>query len=153
MLSCDIREAPDFARPRFYVLFRSTSSQSRIPIPATRTTAQDGHLAHSKRNTHLCQTRQIHQSQIEHVWAVYAEVNGELADALVLAGDAECLLLNLAANLVEVGVALVYVKELAPFGVVGWRVRDGGVDELEDEWSPGNDALAAGEEIASDDAR
>ena len=61
-------------------------------------------------------------------------------------------MLNLAADLVEVGVALVYVKELAPFGVVGWRVRDGGVDELEDEWSPGDDALAAREEVTADDA-
>ena len=82
-------------------------------------------------------------------------MDGELADALVLARDAEGFLLDLAADLVEVGVALVYVEELAPFGVVGGgrgRVGDGGVDELEDERSAGDDALAAGEEVASDDA-
>ena len=79
-------------------------------------------------------------------------MDGELADALVLARDTERLLLNLAADLVEVGVALVYVKELAPFGVVGWCVGNGGVDELEDQRSAGDDSLSAGEEVASDDA-
>ena len=79
-------------------------------------------------------------------------MNGELADALVLARDPERLLLDLPPDLVEVRVALVYVQELAPLGVVGWCLGDGGVDELEDEWSAGDDALATGEEVASDDA-
>ena len=114
--------------------------------------AHTARASEQKQNTHLCQTRQVHQRQVKHVRAVYAEMDEELADALVLARDAECLLLDLAANLVEVGVALVYVEELAPFGVVGWRVGDGGVDELEDERSSGDDALATGEEIASNNA-
>ena len=103
-------------------------------------------------STHLCQTGQIHEGEVEYVRAVYAEVDGELADALVLARDAERLLLDLAANLVEVGVALVYVKELAPFGVVGWRVGDGGVDELEDERPTRDNALPPRKEVATDDS-
>ena len=120
--------------------------------PRTSGRRKKGGGSPSTKRTHLCQPREIDEGKVEHVGAVYAEVDGELADALVLARDAERLLLDLAANLVEVGVALVYVKELAPFGVVGWRVGDGGVDELEDERSSGDDALATREEIASDDA-
>ena len=76
----------------------------------------------------------------------------ELADALVLASDAEGLLLDLAADLVEVGVAFVYVEELAPFRDIGVAFGGWGVDELEDERSAGDDAGAAGEEVAADDA-
>ena len=76
----------------------------------------------------------------------------ELADALVLASDAEGLLLDLAADLVEVGVAFVYVEELAPFCDIGVAFGGWGVDELEDERSAGDDAGAAGEEVAADDA-
>ena len=103
-------------------------------------------------HTHLRQTRQIHQGEIEYIGTVYPQVNGELADALVLARDAERLLLNLAANLVEVGVAFVYVEELAPFRDVRVAFGGWGVDELEDERSVGDDAGAAGEEVAADDA-
>lgn len=67
-------------------------------------------------------------------------MNRQLADALVLARDAERLLLDLAADLVEVGVALVDVEELAPLLEVLRRVRHGGVDELEDERPAGDDA-------------
>ena len=43
----------------------------------------------------------------------------KFADALVLTSDAEGLLLDLAADFVEVGVAFVYVEELAPFCDIG----------------------------------
>ena len=79
-------------------------------------------------------------------------MDGELADALILTSDPEGLLLDLAADLVEVSVAFVYVKELAPFCDIGVAFGGGGVDELEDERSAGDDAGAAGEEVAADDA-
>lgn len=77
-------------------------------------------------------------------------MNGELADALVLARNAERLLLDLAADLVEVRIALVDVQELAPLLELLWRVRRGRVDELEDERPAGDDAGAAREEVAAD---
>ena len=104
------------------------------------------------KHTHLCQTREIDKSEVEHVGAVYAEVDGELADALVLAGDAEGLLLDLLADVVKVGVAPVEVEELAPLGAVARGVGRGGVDQLEHERAAGDDALAAREEVAADNA-
>lgn len=70
-------------------------------------------------------------------------MNGKLADTLVLPGDTERLLLNLATDVVEVRIPLVDVEELAPFLQVGGRFRCGCVDELEDEWPTGDDALTA----------
>ena len=102
-------------------------------------------------SAHLCQTWQVHQRQVEDVRAVYPQVDGELADALVLASDAEGLLLDLAADVVKVGVSLVDVQELAPLLEVAGRVGHGRVDELEDERPAGDDALAAWEEVAADD--
>lgn len=103
-------------------------------------------------SAHLCQAGKVYEGQVEDVGAVYAEVDGELADALVLASDAEGLLLDLAADVVEVGVAFVDVEELAPFCDVGRVVGDESVNELEDEGSAGDDAGAAGEEVTADDA-
>ena len=88
----------------------------------------------------------------EHARALHANMNGELADALVLTSDAESLLLDLATDLVEIGVAFVYVEELAPFCDIGVAFGGRGVDELEDERSAGDDAGATGEEVAADDA-
>ena len=110
-----------------------------------------GRSVHKTKATHFCQAGQVDQGQIEDIGAVYPEVDGELADALVLACDAEGLLLDLAADVVEVGVALVDVEELAPLLEVARRVGHGRVDELEDERPAGDDALAAREEVAADD--
>ena len=76
----------------------------------------------------------------------------ELADTLVLARDTESFCLDLLADIVEVGEAFVHMEELAPFCKLGWVFGDGGVDELEDERAVGDDAGAAGEEVAADDA-
>ncbi len=59
--------------------------------------------------THLRQTRQVHQRQVQHVRAVYAEMDGEFADALVLPSDPERLLLDFAPYLAEVGETFVDV--------------------------------------------
>ena len=104
------------------------------------------------KRTHLCQPREIDEGKVEHVGTIYAEVDGKLADALVLAGDAEGLLLDLLADVVKVGVAPVEVEELAPLGAVARGVGRGGVDQLEHERAAGDDALAAREEVAADDA-
>lgn len=69
------------------------------------------------KSAHLCQTRQINQRQVKHIRAVYPEVNGQLADTLVLPSDSERLLLDLFPYLVELRKAFVNVQELAPFGV------------------------------------
>lgn len=82
-------------------------------------------LTPSGKTTHLCEAGKIHQCKVEDIGAVYAEVYGQLADALVLACDAERLLLDLAADLVEVGEALVDVEELAPLGVRGRGAASG----------------------------
>lgn len=44
------------------------------------------------------------------------------------------------------------MEELAPFGRRVGVLGCGCVDELEDEGAAGDDALASGEEVASDDA-
>ena len=73
-------------------------------------------------------------------------MNRQLGHALVLARDAERLLLDLAPDLGKVDEALVDVKKLAPL------IAAGGVDQLEDERAARHDALAAREEVAPDDA-
>ena len=72
----------------------------------------------------------------------------QLGDALVLAGDAERLLLDLAPDLVEIDEPLVEVEELAPL----LALATGRVDQLEDERSARHDALATRQEIAPNDA-
>ena len=72
----------------------------------------------------------------------------QLGDALVLAGDAERLLLDLAPDLVEIDEPLVEVEELAPLVALA----AGRVDQLEDERSACHDALATRQEIAPNDA-
>lgn len=69
------------------------------------------------KSAHLCQTRQINQRQVQHIRAVYPEMNRQLADTLVLTSDSERLLLDLFPYLVELREAFVNVQELAPFGV------------------------------------
>lgn len=101
-------------------------------------------------STHLRQTWQVHQCQVQHVRAVYPKVDGEFADALVLPSNPERLLLDLAPYLVEFGETLVDVQELAPLAVrLCWRVRYGGVDKLENEWSPGDDTRTTREEVSA----
>ena len=71
------------------------------------------------KGTDLCEARQVHDSQVQDVRAVYPQRYRKLADTLVLARNTERLLLYLSANVIEVGKALVYVQKLAPLGV--WR--------------------------------
>jgi hypothetical protein len=104
--------------------------------------------------THLCQTRQIDQRQIQHVRTVYPKRYRQLADTLVLTSDSEGLLLDLLSDFFEISEAVVNVEELSPFcGTRGGWVRDGCVHELEDERSSGDDALTAGKKVSTDDSR
>jgi hypothetical protein len=107
-------------------------------------------MSHPIFQTHLRQSGQVHQGQVEYVRAVYAQRDRKLRNTLVLACDTERLLLNLPSNVLEVRELLVDVQELAPLACDGRAL--GGVNELQDERPPGNDALPAGEEVSADDA-
>lgn len=96
--------------------------------------------------TDLGETGQIDEGQVEHVWAVYPKRDGELGDALVLSSNAKRLCLDLAPDIGKVVELFVRVEKLAVFG--GGL---GDVDELENERPTGDDALAAGKKIATDD--
>ena len=71
---------------------------------------------------------------------VNPEVDGQVGDALVGAGDAVGLVLDLLHDLVEVG-------ELLALAVQELSILVGRVDELEDEGTAGHDARASGKEI------
>ena len=96
--------------------------------------------------THLGETWKVDECEVEHVRAVYAQVDGQFGHALVLASDAERLLLDLAPDLAKVDEALVEVQELAP--LVAARC----VDQLEHEWPTRHDALPARKKVAPDNA-
>ena len=66
---------------------------------------------------YLCQARKIDKGQVKDVRTIYPQVNGEFANALVLSGYAEGLLLDLLTDFVEVREAFVDVQELAPLSV------------------------------------
>ena len=68
------------------------------------------------------------------------EIDGQIGDALVGAGDAVGLVLDLLHDLVEVG-------ELLALAVQELSILVGRVDELEDEGTAGHDARASGKEI------
>lgn len=101
--------------------------------------------------THLCQTREIYQGQVENVRAVYPQRNRELANAFVLACHPERLLLNFLPNFVEICEPLVDMQELAPFGVRRgvWRRFRGcrGMNELEHQWPARYDSLTSRKKI------
>jgi hypothetical protein len=76
------------------------------------------------RRTHLCEPWQVSQGEVEHIGAAYLHMYGQLKDAFVLASDAECLLLDLAPDLIEIEEALVEEKKPLPAGVwTNWRTR------------------------------
>lgn len=80
----------------------------------------------------------------------------QFADTLVLTRDAECFLLNLLPDFLEVRETFVDVEELTPLSVGGCGYRGRGfwsrcVDKLENEWSTGDNALASREKITTDD--
>lgn len=102
------------------------------------------------------------------MWRVDFEVDGLPVDALVVARYSGCLVLDFALDLLEVvEPSSGNVIELAPFILScdsGWCVWDmyfvlfglvasvgGEVDELEDEWSSGDDTTAARKEVSTDD--
>src|SRR4051794_28087197 len=107
-------------------------------------------------STHLCQTRQVDESQVQDIRREDLEVYGLAVDALVAAGDSRRLVLDLALDVAEVGKPPVRdVMELGPLvptsfvrvavgahGVLLLIPRD--VDQLENKRSPGDDAAAAG---------
>jgi hypothetical protein len=106
---------------------------------------------------YLCQTRQIDQRQVEDVGRVDLEVDGLAVDAFVAAGYTRRLILDFSLDVAEVCEPPVgNVMELCPLvsascsrALVCRRnmvfvVRGRDVYELEDQWSSGNDASAAG---------
>ena len=99
----------------------------------------------TQHNTHLGEAREVNERKVEHIRAVYAEVDGQLRHALVLARYAERLLLDFAPDLAKVDEALVEVQELAPL------VATGCVDQLEHERPTRHDTLPARKKVAPDD--
>ena len=70
---------------------------------------------------HLREARQVNKGEVKDVRAIDAEMNGELADALILSSNAKRLCLNLFAYFAKIREAFVDVKKLGPF-CVGRRV-------------------------------
>lgn len=70
--------------------------------------------------SHLCQTREIDQSQVEDVRGVDLEVDGLSVDAFVVTGDSGRLVLNLALYITKVVESSVGdMVKLCPFGATG----------------------------------
>ena len=105
-------------------------------------------------DAHLCETRKVDQREVEHVRAVYAKVDGQLRDTLVLPSDPERLGLNLLANFAKVCKALVEMEELAVFGECRRldALSDGRVYKLQDERSARNNSLSSRQEVPADNA-
>jgi hypothetical protein len=78
--------------------------------------------------------------------AVYPQVDWQPRHALVLARDTERLLFDLTPDLGEVDKPVFEVEELAPL------VATRSVDQLEDKRGGAYNTLAAGEDVALDDA-
>jgi hypothetical protein len=83
---------------------------------------------------------------VKHFRTIYPHVDPVAGHALVLARDTERLLFELALDLGEVDKPFFEVEELAPL------VDTRGVDQLEDKRAARHDTLAAGEQVAPDDA-
>lgn len=120
-----------------------------------------------ERGTHLGQAGQVDQRQAEDVRGVDFEVDGLSVDALVVSCYPGRLGLNLAPDLGEVVEPAPWnVQKLCPLllarhagggvwhvdfvVVVGILALGGQVDELEDERSPCNDAVASGQKVSAD---
>jgi hypothetical protein len=67
--------------------------------------------------SHLRQTGKIDQCQIQHIWTVYFEMNGQLANSFVLSCYSKRLIFNLSSNLAKVCESFVEMQELGIFGV------------------------------------
>lgn len=116
--------------------------------------------------SYFCQTRQVHQGQIQHMGRVNFEVNGLACDALVIAGNTGGLVLDLAFDIAKVGEASVgNVVELCPLAGsrnVGVPLRGmcrggglgllvGNVDKLKNQRSTSDNATATRQKISTDD--
>ena len=86
------------------------------------------------------------RGEVEHTRAVYVQVDRQPGHTLVLARDTERLLFDLAPDLGEVDKPFFEVEELVAL------VATRGVDQPEDKRGGAYDTLAAGEEVAPDDA-
>lgn len=113
---------------------------------------------------YLRQAGQINESQVQNVWRVDLQVYRLPVDALVVAGNARRLTLNLPLYVAEIGEPSIWdVVELGPFrpaGSVGRPVRIvsrlgsrvilGNIDELENQGPSGDDAASPWEKVAPD---
>ena len=113
---------------------------------------------------YLCETRQINQGEVKDVGRVDLEVDGLTVDALVATGYSRRLVLDLPLDVAEISEPPVgNVMKLGPLiprscsgipvsrveCVLGLALRY--VDQLQNQGSPGDDATAAGQEIAAND--
>lgn len=112
-------------------------------------------------------TWQIDEGQTENIWRVDLEVDGLSVDALVATSDAICLLLDFALDLGKViPFPARNVIKLSPlflssdacwsvryvYFVILWSVaRAGDIDQLEDQWSSGDDSASSREKVSTDD--
>lgn len=120
-----------------------------------------------RKQVHLCETRQIDQSQTKNMGRVDLQVDGLAVDALVVSSDSSSLVLNLSLDLAKVVEATARnVVELSPLVLAsdrGWGVWHvdfialrsigiaGDVDELQDKRSTGDDAASSRKKVATDD--
>lgn len=116
---------------------------------------------------YLCQTGQIHQRQAENVGRVDLQVDWLSVDALIVSSYPRGFILNLPLHLLKVSVLLAgSMMEFGPFRLLSyrgssmwnmdlvslWRIllaRD--VDELQDKWSPRNNAASSRQKVSADD--
>lgn len=102
--------------------------------------------------TYFCQTRKIHQGQIQYIGAVNSERYRQLANTFVLPCHPESLLFDFLPNFIKVGKFLVDMKKLSPFRIGCTRRRFfwfSGVNKLKHKGSPGNNPLTAWKKVSS----
>lgn len=127
-------------------------------IPRSATTLAQNFTA----DAHLCQTRQIHQRQTQHMWRIYLQINRGPINSLVVTRNPSCLRLNLFPYLVKVIISSPgLMQELSKLGVLSssfWRVGiftrwfiGGYIDKLQDQWAAGNDARTTRQEVTTND--
>lgn len=145
------------------------NSQSRLsnidgPNRATAHIRSKSRLSHGcVRQTYLCKTWQIHQSQVQHVRRVDLEIDGLAVDALVASGDAGSLVLDFALDIAKVREAATgNMVKLCPLirtsrgcvaiGSVGvlYRLVRLDIDELQDQRPSCDNTASTWQEIATD---
>ncbi len=113
---------------------------------------------------HLGDARQVNNGQVQHVWRINFEMDGQRRNSLVFSRETIGFIVNLLTNLIKVKEALVgHVEELTPLLIIVLTlelcllVRCSGilvlwcVNELENEGTTSDDTGASGQEVSTDD--